>query len=447
MAPENIWQAVLGELQLALPRHVFETWLRDTALIAYEDGCFFIATPTAFAQSMLEDRLKGMIKQRLTRISRRTVDVRFVVRPDVVTDPENAALPPLLDPTPESPARFHHAPATPPSLNPAMTFATFIEGEGNRFAHAAAQAVAQQPGDRYNPLFIYGGVGLGKTHLLHAVGNQAAQQGLNVRYVTSEAFTNDLIEAIRTKANVTFRQTYREVDILLIDDIQFIEGKDSTQNEVFHTFNALYAANKQIIIASDRPPQQLTKLEDRLRSRFTGGLSVDLHPPDLEHRIAILRAKALEIGALPPADVMRYIAEHYSDNVRELQGALTRVTAFARHHALPPTLELAQRILGEPEVPCRRDPQAILDAVADVFRITPAELGGPRRSRRVVEPRQVAMYLLREIAQLSFPQIGEYLGGRDHTTAMYGHDKMRRQLQEDAHLRGRVEQVQIALRL
>lgn len=447
MAPETIWQAVLGELQLALPRPVYETWLSETALIAYEDGCFFVATPTAFAQAMLEDRLKGMIKQRLTRVSKRAVDVRFMVRPDPVAEPEDAAPPPLLEPAPEAPARFRHVAASTASLNPTMTFTSFIEGDGNRFAHAAAQAVAQQPGDRYNPLFIYGGVGLGKTHLLHSVGNLAAQQGFNVRYVTSETFTNDLIEAIRTRTSVAFRQTYREVDILLIDDIQFIEGKDSTQNEVFHTFNALHAANKQIVIASDRSPHLLTKLEDRLRSRFTGGLSVDLQPPDLEHRIAILRAKAYEIGVVVPTEVMRYIAEHYSDNVRELQGALTRVTAFARHQAFPLNLELAQRILGEPEVPCRRDPDSILKAVAEVFRITPAELGGPRRSRRVVQPRQVAMYLLREIAQLSFPQIGEYLGGRDHTTVMYGHDKMCKQLQEDPQLRSQLEQVQITLRI
>lgn len=445
--PETIWQAVLGELQLSLQRPVFDNWLRDTTVIAYEDACFIIAAKSAFAQEWLEHRMKGMVKQRLQRICGRSVDVRFIVRPDPAPLPGPAVLEsPLLQPQTENGRYQSPAPSPSPSLNASMTFENFIVGDGNRFAHAAAQAVASDPGQRYNPLFIYGGVGLGKTHLLHAVGNQAVRHGYMVRYVTSETFTNDLIDAIRTKSNVAFRQTYREVDVLLIDDIQFIEGKQSTQTEVFHTFNSLYAANKQLVIASDRAPQLFPDFDDRLRSRFEGGLTVDLQPPDLELRIAILRTKVYLAGVVVSDDVLRYIAEQYRNNVRELQGALNRIVAYARHHAQTPTLNLAQEILGDPDASLNREPQAVLQAIASEFRVTPAELTGPRRSHNVVVPRQAAMYLLREVCQLSFPQIGDYLGGRDHTTAMHGYDKTVQKLAEDNELRHRVERVRIRLR-
>lgn len=447
MAPEEIWQATLGELQLSLQRPVFDNWLRDTHVVAYEDGCFIIAAKTAFAQEWLDKRMKPMIKQRLNRLSGRTVDLRFVVRPDVVIQPdEGDPAPPLLKPQKGENGRYRRpAIVTTSALRPDMTFESFIEGDGNRFAHAAAQAVVQNPGNHYNPLFLYGGVGLGKTHLLHAIGNAVVNNGYSARYVTSETFTNDLIEAIRTKSNVAFRQTYREVDVLLIDDIQFIQGKESTKSEFFHTFNSLYAANKQIVIASDRPPHLLTKLEDRLRSRFSGGLIADLLPPDLEHRIAILRAKAAATGIVVSAEVLQFVAERYQNNVRELQGALNRVTAFALHHFVPLDLALAQQVLGSQEE-LDDSPQAILQAVVGEFRITLSELEGPRRTRRVVIPRQIAMYLLRDIAQLSFPQIGELLGGRDHTTAMHGAEKIARQLEHDAELRNRLEKVRLQLR-
>ena len=444
MAPEEIWQATLGELQLSLQRPVFDNWLRDTYVVAYEDSCFIVAARTAFAQEWLDKRMKPMIKQRLSRLSGRTVDLQFVVRPDIPD--EGNVISPLLEPQREETGRYRSPGISSTSaLRPDMTFESFIEGEGNRFAHAAAQAVVQNPGNHYNPLFLYGGVGLGKTHLLHAIGNAVIKNGYTARYVTSETFTNDLIEAIRTKSNVAFRQTYREVDVLLIDDIQFIQGKESTKNEFFHTFNSLYAANKQIVIASDRPPHQLTKLEDRLRSRFSGGLIADLMPPDLEHRIAILRAKAAEAGIVVPPEVLQFVAEQYRNNVRELQGALNRVTAYAIHHFAPLDLALAQQVLGSQDE-LDDSPQAILQAVADEFRITLSELRGPRRTRRIAFPRQVTMYLLREIAQLSFPQIGEILGGRDHTTAMHGADKIARLLEEDPELRNRLEKVRLQLR-
>ncbi len=447
MDPKNVWQAALGELQLSLQRSVYDNWLRDTTFVAYEDGCYIIAVKTAYVQEWLSKRMKGMIKQRLERLSGRSIDVRFVVRPDSVTAPETMLREsPLLSANGEERGRYQSPAARPASsLNYDMTFESFIEGDGNRFAHAAAQAVIQDPGKHYNPLFLYGGVGLGKTHLLHAVGNGAAQEGLTVRYVTSEMFTNDLIDAIRTKSNVAFRQTYREVDVLLIDDIQFIQGKESTKNEFFHTFNALHAANKQIVIASDRPPKLLTKLEDRLRSRFDGGLIADLQPPDLEHRIAILRAKTYESGMIVPEEVIRYIAEQFSSNVRELQGALNRLAAHSRLHITPLDMSLAHEILGPIDLPLDNDPLAIIQAVADEFRVTISELEGPRRPQRIVVPRQVAMYLLREVAQLSFPQIGELLGGRDHTTAMHGNGKITQKLENDTELRTHIESVRIRL--
>ncbi|NOX62192.1 MAG: chromosomal replication initiator protein DnaA [Chloroflexi bacterium] len=445
MSPQGIWQAVLGELQLSLQRSTYDSWLRDTHAIAYEDGQFIVAVPHAFAQDWLETRLKGPIKQRLQRLCERSVDVRFVVRPNPVAAPDpDVHTTPLLQPQKEE-GRFHHRAMHAASLKPAMTFETFIEGDGNRLAYAAAQSVAQDPGTHYNPLFLYGGVGLGKTHLLHAIGHRARSLGFAVRYVTAETFTNDLIEAIRTRSNLAFRQTYREVDVLLIDDIQFIEGKGSTQIEVYNTFNSLYAANKQIVLASDRPPRLLAQLEDRLRSRFMGGLVVDLLPPDLEHRMAILRAKSYEMGLVVSDDALSYIAQRYQSNVRELQGALNRLAAYARLERRPADLALAREALSPEEEILNQDPEAIIQAVADEFRITRSELVGQRRLKRFARPRQVAMYLMREVAQLSFPQIGEYLGGRDHTTVMHGYKKVSQLLADDPELRMRVERVRMRL--
>lgn len=444
--PEAVWQAVLGELQLSLPRHVYDHWLAGTTGLAFEDGCLLVGTPSAFAQEWLNARLKGTIQRRLQRICGRSVEPLFVVRPETASTPDIPdAEPPLLNLSAEHDrfdGRWH---STDTGLIPHLTFDSFVVGESNRFAYAASQAVAQDPNRRYNPLFLYGGVGLGKTHLLHAIGNSALRAGYSVRYVTSETFTNDLIEAIRTKTNTAFRRHYREVDVLLIDDIQFLEGKPSTQIEFFHTFNSLYATNKQLVVASDRPPQHFLQFDDRLRSRLEGGLTVELLPPDLELRIAILRAAATRAGVAAPDEALRYIAGRYVQNVRELQGALNRVVAYARHQSRPLTLALVEDVLGEPEGTVDADPQAILEAVATEFRITPAELTGPRRSRRVVRPRQVAMYLLRDLCQLSFPQIGEVLGGRDHTTAMHGYEKIVQEMENDDELRRHLEQVRVRL--
>ncbi len=449
MEPEWVWKAVLGELELALQRPIYDNWVKDARFVAYEDGVYIIAVPNSFAQEWLNQRLKGTIKRRLERLSGRSVDVQFIVRPEPV-DAKSVPTPesPLLNLTsePAPMGRYQPTPAAESNLQSHRTFDNFIVGEGNRFAYAACQAVAANPGTAYNPLFIYGGVGLGKTHLLHAIGNATASQGYHVRYVTTETFTNEMIEAIRTHTNVAFRQAYRNVDVLLIDDIQFLEGKESTQNEFFHTFNSLTAANKQVVIASDRPLHLLTRLEDRLLSRFGGGLIVDLAPPDLEHRIAILHAKAYEKAIVVPEDVIRYIAEHFTSNVRELEGALNRVTAYAQLHQEPISLPLAQRILQPQQTPLDHSPDAILKAVAQEFGLTINDLTGPRRTRRIAVPRQIAMYLMRDLGQLSFPQIGEFLGGRDHTTVMHGVTKVEKQLLADPTIQEKLEHIRTRLK-
>jgi chromosomal replication initiator protein len=315
-------------------------------------------------------------------------------------------------------------------------------GPSNRLAHAASQAVAERPAQAYNPLFLYGGVGLGKTHLLHAIGNQCHQNGLQVLYVSSEAFTNDLINAIRSHTTQAFREKYRSIDVLLVDDIQFIAGKESTQEEFFHTFNTLHGQDKQIIISSDRPPKALATLEERLCSRFEWGLTADIQPPDLETRLAILRSKAERIGSKIPNDLMELIARRVQSNIRELEGALTRVAAFADLSGLPLTPQLVETSLAD-MLPRRTEvqPQEVIRKVAESFGVSVDGMLGRDRSHQIALPRQVAMYLLREEAKISLPQIGVTLGGRDHTTVMYGCEKVAEMLEQDDRFRRQVLEI------
>ena len=315
-------------------------------------------------------------------------------------------------------------------------------GPSNRLAHAASLAVAEKPAQAYNPLFLYGGVGLGKTHLLHAIGNQCHRHGLQVLYVSSEEFTNDLINAIRTHTTQAFREKYRSIDVLLVDDIQFIAGKESTQEEFFHTFNTLHGQNKQIVISSDRPPKALVTLEERLCSRFEWGLTADIQPPDFETRLAILRSKAERIGRQVPDELMGLIARRVQSNIRELEGSLTRVAAFADLSGLPLTPQLVETALAD-LLPRRSEvqPDEIVRRVADAFGVSVESLLGRDRSRQIALPRQIAMYLMREEANISLPQIGEALGGRDHTTVMYGCDKVTEMLEQDDRLRRQVIEI------
>jgi chromosomal replication initiator protein len=447
MNAEHAWQAALGELQLQLTQATFDTWVKNTRVISYEDGTFLIGVRSGYAKDWLENRLLTTIKRTLIGIVDHTVDIKFIVHnklPD--TPPQEQPL--LANMADESATGLTRARDGTPNagharrlcntgLNPHYTFETFVVGNSNRLAHAAARAVAENPGRAYNPLFIYGGVGLGKTHLLHAIGDMALTHTADLLYVSSETFTNDLINGIRTQSTDELRAKYRDnIDVLLIDDIQFIGGKESTQEELFHTFNALHAASKQIVMSSDRPPRAIITLEERLRSRFEWGLIADIQPPDLETRTAILRSKAESQALAIPSEVIDFIAGKFQSNIRELEGALNRVVAHARLMRADLTVEMAASVLED--ILRRADSvtvDQILEIVSSYYDLEVPVFKSRQRSHHVALARQVAMYLLREELHYSLPQIGNILGGRDHTTVLYGCEKIAVGIEEDNQLR------------
>jgi len=435
MDAEQAWQSALGQLQMEMPKATFDTWVRDTQIHSYEDGLLTISVRNAYARDWLESRLSSTVTRLLMGIMNRSVDVAFVINTngngEIVTQPVS-----MEDP-PGGAQDMAQGPRSL-SLNPRYTFDNFIVGPNNRLAHAASQAVAENPATAYNPLFLYGGVGLGKTHLLHAIGNYCQERDLRVLYVSSEEFTNDMISAIRSHTTQAFREKYRSADVLLVDDIQFIAGKESTQEEFFHTFNTLHGQNKQIIVTSDRPPKSLVTLEERLRSRFEWGLTADIQLPDFETRLAILRSKAERLGHVVPAEIMDLIARRVQSNIRELEGALNRIVAFSDLSGLALTPQLADVALAD-LLPQRRDvkPGAVVDMVARTFNLSVDRLLSPDRSRDVALPRQIAMYLMRE-TNISLPQIGLALGGRDHTTVMYACEKIADLLERDDKVRRQV---------
>lgn len=422
MNPEQAWQSVLGQLQMEMPRASFDTWVRDTHPLSYEEGVMTIAARNAYARDWLENRLLSTVARLLAGMMNRAVEVRFVVANGHEELEAEEAAEELENAASAQPVMVKQRNST---LNPRYTFDNFVVGANSRLAHAAAQAVAEKPARAYNPLFLYGGVGLGKTHLLHAIGNACHSRGLNVLYVSSEEFTNDMINAIRSHTTQAFREKYRSADVLLIDDIQFIAGKESTQEEFFHTFNTLHSQDKQIIVSSDRPPKALATLEERLRSRFEWGLIADIQMPDLETRQAILRYKAEKIGRNVSNEILDMIARRVPSNIRELEGALNRIVAFADLSGLPLTSQLAEMALAD-LLPQARSvpPHKLIEIVAREWEISVEALQGRDRSARVAEPRQVAMYLLRSETNASLPQIGAVLGGRDHTTVMYAIQKV-----------------------
>ena len=430
MQSEQVWQATLGQLQLEMTKGTFDTWVRDTTLLTHEDGTFVIGVANAYAKDWLENRLLSTIKRTLTNIVGRTVEVRFVVW--TPADEEHRA------PAAEAPSVIAEENFPPPatSLNSKYTFDTFVVGPSNRMAHAACVAASENPAKAYNPVFLYGGVGLGKTHLLQAVGTACRRRGLQVLYVSSEEFTNDLINAIRSHTTESFRDKYRSIDVLLIDDIQFIAGKESTQDEFFHTFNTLHGQDKQLVMTSDRPPKAMVTLEERLRSRFEWGLSVDIQPPDLETRQAILRSKAERAQRQVDPAVIELIARRVQSNIRELEGALTRVMAYADLIGQPLTMDLATSALAD-LIPRHRTltPLQIIETVAVFYNTTLDTLLGPDRTKDIALPRQMAMYLIREETDTSLPAIGETMGGRDHTTIMYGYKKIADMIERDDSIR------------
>jgi chromosomal replication initiator protein len=435
---QRLWQATLGELQLQMTRATYDTWLRGSRVIACEGDTFVVHVRHAYAVDWLQNRLLRVIERTLRRHADPDVRVQFtacapgqeenlVLMPETIPDEETA-------PGIGQPAGTNGRPSV--NLNSRYTFATFVVGGSNRLAHAACLAVAENPAHAYNPLFVYGGVGLGKTHLLHAVGHQIQQLGLSVLYVSSEWFTNDLINAIRTQKTEEFRAKYRSSDVLLIDDIQFIAGKERTQEEFFHTFNTLHGGGKQIVISCDRPPKSLVALETRLRSRFGWGLIADVQPPEVETRIAILRAKAEGASIHVPDEVLAYIARKIPSNIRELEGALTRVIAHSHLMQVPLNADTAKVALESIlDRSADLSPGQILSTVAQHFNLSEEELIGRSRVREVSVPRQLAMYLIREETGASLPQIGQLFGGRDHTTIMHGCEKIGGQIETDGQLR------------
>jgi chromosomal replication initiator protein len=437
MKAEQAWQSVLGQLQTEMPKASFDTWVRDTQVLSYEDGNLVICVENAYARDWLESRLASTVNRLLVGVMNRSVDVKFVVSTEVEpADKSEGQSQDLFDSEPDSSFGALMSIERHPALNPRYIFDNFVVGSNNRLAHAAALAVAENPAHAYNPLFLYGGVGLGKTHLLHAIGNACHERGLNVLYVSSEEFTNDMINSIRMHTTQAFREKYRSADVLLVDDIQFIAGKESTQEEFFHTFNTLHGQDKQIIVSSDRPPKAMVTLEERLRSRFEWGLAADIQPPDLETRLAILRSKAERAGRTVPDEILETIARRVQSNIRELEGALNRILAFADLSGSPLTPQLAEVALSD-LLPQRRDltPDQVVALVADKFKVTVEQLLGRDRSREIALPRQVAMYLLRREVNISLPQIGETLGGRDHTTVMYAIQQIANKIETDSSLR------------
>ena len=455
MDAKQVWRAALGELQVSLSPANYETWLRDTQLVDVDEQRFRIAVPNGFAKDWLETRYRSLISQTLARIVGYSVQVEFTVSAsaaeagdganDVSNGHSTATLAPSEQHVRVEPTRVGgEGGAT--NLNPRYTFANFIVGSANRLGHAASLSVAERPGHAYNPLFLYGGVGLGKTHLMHAIGNQVIARFPRKRvvYATSEKFTNEFITSIQQGKIDEFRARYRRIDLLLIDDIQFIADKERTQEEFFHTFNAIHEDGKQIVLSSDRPPKAILTLEERLRSRFEWGLIADLTAPDLETRIAILRAKAEE-GSVPiTSDVVEFIARKVVSNVRELEGALNRIVAFASMGNTPISIELAQAVLSNVLYnPKKRQvtPERIAKAVSDYYSVPMDALQGQKRDKAIVMPRQIAMFLMREETDVSLLRIGAELGGRDHSTVLHACDKISREVATNDELRREIAAV------
>ena len=461
----QIWYEVVQELSSGTLSAQQRAWMRVTRPIGLLDGTALLAAPSDFAKEAIERALREPITTALSRHLGRDVslavkvDHPLPIPPELPTDGAASHLPMSTEdgdggeevdeegdalatvteiwPTfagPSSPQPTK-APNSQTRLNEKYTFDTFVIGASNRFAHAAAVAVAEAPARAYNPLFVWGESGLGKTHLLHAVGHYAQRlfPGMRVRYVSTEEFTNDFINSLRDDRKVAFQRRYRDVDVLLVDDIQFLVGKEGTQEEFFHTFNTLHNANKQIVVSSDRPPKQLATLEDRLRTRFEWGLITDIQPPELETRIAILRKKAVGDRLAAPDDVLEFIAARIERNIRELEGALSRVTAFASLNRQPVDVQLAEIVLRDliPDAQAHEiGASMIMAVIAEYFALTIDELCGPGKTKALAQARQIAMYLCRELTDLSLPRIGQTFGGRDHTTVMHANKKIRKEMAE-----------------
>ncbi|HZJ09737.1 MAG TPA: chromosomal replication initiator protein DnaA [Trueperaceae bacterium] len=464
-AEHGIWNDILQSVRGQIPEVEFRTWFEQVRPVGFDDGAFVIGVPHTFARDWLRNNYTEVLEAALRDIGARTARVAFRVVGAQNTEQQDlfsassrsssAAVGGNGDPTharndrsapqdlsgsaqygpPESPARGERK---LPHLNPKYVFANFVVGPNNHLANAAAQAVAESPGQTYNPLFLYGESGLGKTHLMHAVGHAVLERhpSLSVEYVTTETFTNNLVDAIQGKKMTQFRDRYRSIDLLLIDDIQFIGGKERTQEEFFHTFNALYESGKQLIVSSDSPPKDIPKLEKRLRSRFEWGLITDVQPPDLETRMAILQMNAAYRGVKVPGEVIDYISRHVTSNIRELEGALVRAIVYTSMNQVPLNRQTVAKALSDvfASSDINLSMADILATTAKAFNIDPDDVRGKGRRQELVVPRQIAMYLIRELTAHSYPEIGQYFSGRDHSTVMYAVQKVTAALEQESDL-------------
>ncbi|WP_025027511.1 chromosomal replication initiator protein DnaA [Caldalkalibacillus mannanilyticus] len=438
----DLWSQTLGEIKKKLSKPSFDTWLKSTKASSLKGDQLVITAPNEFARDWLESRYLNLISETIFDLTGSELTIKFIIPQNQQVEDLDLELAFQKNKQMEQQAQAEENHQS--MLNPKYTFDSFVIGAGNRFAHAASLAVAEAPAKAYNPLFIYGGVGLGKTHLMHAIGQYIVEHNpkAKVVYLSSEKFTNEFINSIRDNKTVEFRNRYRNIDILLIDDIQFLAGKEQTQEEFFHTFNSLHEESKQIIISSDRPPKEIPTLEDRLRSRFEWGLITDITPPDLETRIAILRKKAKAENLDIPNDVMVYIANQIDTNIRELEGALIRVVAYSSLVNQDMNAELATEALKD-IIPNSKPKMItiyrIQQVVSDHFGLKVEEFKAKKRTKAVAFPRQIAMYLSRELTDASLPKIGEEFGGRDHTTVIHAQDKIKKSIQTDTHIQKTIQ--------
>lgn len=451
----SLWQAVLGEIELSISRGNFITWFKNTTLLRNDDEVVTIGVPNVFIKQQLERKYNDLIVETLRKNGSEPTRIEYKIHSAALRNATTASTKQeentvVLTPRPTAPKPGQRSQSNKLAhnyrlgINEKYTFETFIVGSGNELAYAACQAVAAQPGTKYNPLFLYGGVGIGKTHLIQAVGNTVVSNNPDARvvYVSSEQFVQEFVDALRFKKNTDFADFYRGADVLIVDDVQFLAGKEKIQEEFFHTFNALHQANKQIIISSDKPPREIPTLEERLRSRFVWGMSIDMQTPDFETRCAIIQTKAHTHGVELNSEVTQYLATNVQTNIRELEGALNQLLAFCEMRGLPPDINVASSLLGSGQTrPKHISAKQIIERTARHFHIPVEDIMGPKRDKDIVVPRQVAMYMLRSELHLSFPKIARELGRKDHTTAIHSVEKIEKESQLDADLREAIAEI------
>ncbi len=448
---DALWQAVLGEIELTVSRGSYVTWFKNTYLLKNKDGLLVIGVPNVFIKQQMEGKYNVMISEVVAKQGLKIQKIEFKIYTPAVPrkpEPEDEAILSNKPASHSSPNQIteprNASTSTRQGLNERYTFDNFIVGSGNELAYAACQAVVEHPGAKYNPLYLYGGVGIGKTHLMQAVGNAVMKKraGARVVYVSSEQFTREFIEAVRFKKNTEFAGYYRNADVLIVDDVQFITGKEKTQEEFFHTFNALHQANKQIILSSDKPPKEILTVEERLRSRLGGGMTIDMQIPDFETRCAIIQTKAQSHQVELQSDVVDFLANQISTNIRELEAALNQLLAFCEMRGLEPDLMVATSLLGNTKMrPKHISAKQIIERTAKHFQIAMEDIMGPKRDKDIVVPRQIAMYMLRSELRLSFPKIARELGRKDHTTAIHSVEKIGREINFDNSVRSAVSEI------